>query len=837
MKTLLQKILLSAAFCLVMVSARGQWVTIPDTNFVNWLNANGFAGGLNGNQMDTTWGAIVNASSIDCRQSNISDLTGISYFDNLGSLDCNSNQLTFLPPMPASLHSLDCHNNLLTALPALPTSLNNLYCQSNQLTSLPSISFILQLHILWCSYNQLGVLPTLPALLMSLQCDHNQLQSLPVLPSFLNHLSCSDNQLTFLPTLDTSLTGLNCNSNLLTSLPVLPSSITSLSCAWNYLTTLPFLPPALNYLNCNNNLLSSLPAIPSTQITINCGYNQLTYLPALPQFLGFLSCNHNLLTSLPALPPYLSTLNCDSNSLLSCLPPINNIINFYWSNTSIQCMPNAFFPSSAIPSIDTVPICDLFNLNNCPVYWNIKGTTYSDINSNCVIDSNEHSCRNVKLNLFSNGNLIQQNFTNYSGQYSFDTDTGTFICSVDTSDLPFDIDCPVGFNYTTTVTSLNLYNNNKDFSLQCKPGFDVGVTSVIRTAGRFRPGNNSTVNILAGDLSNHYGLGCATGVNGTVTIIINGPATYISPSPGALTPIVNGDTLTYTIPDYGTTNFNSDFNFIVQTDSTAQVGDQICFDVSVTPITGDNNPTNNNYSQCFTISNSYDPNEKEVYPSGSIDTSQHYLTYTIYFQNTGNDTAQHIYILDTLDNAIDESSIQLLAYSHEPLVQVFGNVIKFNFPNINLPDSTTDEVHSHGYVQYRVRIKDGTVVGTQIHNTAHIVFDFNTPVVTNTTFNQVSITTSAATIQHKNTLISLYPNPLTTGNDLKMIFDSPNDKQAVLAVYDVSGRIVFTKAISSFAQSQTISLPSLAAGVYSCVVRSEYESHHAKLVVVSSKIF
>ena len=122
----------------------------------------------------------------------------------------------------------------------------------------------------------------------------------------------------------------------------------------------------------------------------------------------------------------------------------------------------------------------------------------------------------------------------------------------------------------------------------------------------------------------------------------------------------------------------------------SQANDLVCFDVSVTPLAGDNNTANNNYSQCFTVTNSFDPNEKEVSPSGSIDTSQHELTYTIYFQNTGYDTAQFIYIKDTLDNAIDESSIQLLAYSHEPMVQVMGKLIRFNFPNINLPDSTTD---------------------------------------------------------------------------------------------------------------------------------------------------
>ena len=77
----------------------------------------------------------------------------------------------------------------------------------------------------------------------------------------------------------------------------------------------------------------------------------------------------------------------------------------------------------------------------------------------------------------------------------------------------------------------------------------------------------------------------------------------------------------------------------------------------------------------------------------------------------------------------------MLAYSHQPVTQIIGKVARFNFPNINLPDSVNDEPHSHGYVQYRVKLKQGLALGTVIQNTAYIVFDFNAPVVTNTVTN------------------------------------------------------------------------------------------------------
>src|SRR5204863_1735372 len=137
----------------------------------------------------------------------------------------------------------------------------------------------------------------------------------------------------------------------------------------------------------------------------------------------------------------------------------------------------------------------------------------------------------------------------------------------------------------------------------------------------------------------------------------------------------------------------------------------------------------------------------------------HWLTYTIHFQNTGNADAEHIYITDTLDANLDLSTFQLLAYSHRPLVQILdGGIARFNFPNINLPDSNSNEPASHGYVQYKIKMKDNATVGTQINNTAYIYFDFNAPVVTNTTINTVISSVGIATINN-DLQVSVFPNP------------------------------------------------------------------------------
>ncbi|HRC32890.1 MAG TPA: hypothetical protein PK736_05560 [Bacteroidia bacterium] len=715
MKQQLLRILFLIAILFAANNAQAQFVTIPDPNFVTWLNNNGYAGCMNGNMMDTTCGAVVNDAIVDCSNKNISDLTGIEYFDSLKTLYCWNNQLTSLPTLPNTLTYLNCAGNQLTNLPTLPNSLTDLWCSNNQLTSLP----------------------TLPNSLIDLNCYYNQLTSLPGLPSTLTYLRCNSNQLTSLPGLPSTLTDLWCNDNQLTSLPVLPNSLTDLNCSINQLTSLPTLPSTLTYLKCYNNQLTNLPTLPSSLIVFQCYNNQLTSLPTLPSSLTDLNCHHNQLTSLPALPDSLYYLYCNNNPNLYCLPKLNTIVNFNFTNTGIQCIPNYGNVTNSNPLLSSLPLCDTGNTNGCVPYWNISGRVYQDTIANCSAEVNEPKYSLIKLNLYKNGLLEQTTYSNFDGNYAFNTDTGLFTITIDTVSKPFVVTCPMAFSDSALISGNDTMRYNKNFAIECKPGFDIGTTTIAQDSGIFRPANFANVKIFAGDISNHYGLHCSAGTSGSVQIIITGPATYISTVNGALTPIVNGDTLTYTIPDFGLVDFYNDFQIQLQTDTLAQLGDQVCFDVNVTPTIGDNNPANNTLTHCFTVVNSYDPNLKSVSPVNNLSINDKKLTYTIQFQNTGNAPAQHIYVMDTLDAALDVSTFELLAYSHQPQVQLIGNNLRFNFPNINLPDSTNDEPNSHGYVQFSIKLKDSLSIGTIIKNTSYIYFDFNPPVQTNTTSNVI----------------------------------------------------------------------------------------------------
>lgn len=147
--------------------------------------------------------AIENVRSLDVSEKNLSDLSGIEYFVNLRSLDCQKNQLA----------SLDVSNL---------TKLTDLTCNDNQLASL-DVSSLTELSILYCQYNQLTTLDVSQnTALWNLNCSNNQLSELNVANNpKLQTLSCANNQLTALDIeKNTSLSTLYCNNNQLAELSV-----------------------------------------------------------------------------------------------------------------------------------------------------------------------------------------------------------------------------------------------------------------------------------------------------------------------------------------------------------------------------------------------------------------------------------------------------------------------------------------------------------------------------------------------------------------------------------------------------------------------------------------
>ncbi len=170
-------------------------------------------------------------------------------------------------------------------------------------------------------------------------------------------------------------------------------------------------------------------------------------------------------------------------------------------------------------------------------------------------------------------------------------------------------------------------------------------------------------------------------------------------------------------------------------------GDTVNSNYKVNPYTGDVDTTNNYLARVDTIISSYDPNLMTVSPAGNIIPCTK-LEYTIDFENTGNDTAHNIYVMDTLSDNIDPHSIKVVSATAVMNITIIKDgphsIVKFDFPNINLLDSSHYNL-CNGQVRFTAMAKTGLPDGATIYNHAGIFFDDNPVVMTDTAINTIGI--------------------------------------------------------------------------------------------------
>jgi hypothetical protein len=209
-------------------------------------------------------------------------------------------------------------------------------------------------------------------------------------------------------------------------------------------------------------------------------------------------------------------------------------------------------------------------------------------------------------------------------------------------------------------------------------------------------------------------------------------------------------------------------------------------------------------TKCWEVRGSFDPNDKSAIPQGVQD--QHYIQpntpidYTIRFQNTGTDTAFTVVIKDDISFFLNIQTIRPGASSH-PYVMTFDGPFRvvFTFNNILLPDSNTNLAGSMGFVQFQIQQKEN-IEGYSILNEANIYFDFNAPIVTNTTFHKVHtqiippLVVSTKSVQSsQSAALEIWPNP--TGSSLWV--KSPYPSGAV-SIMDAFGQVVHRQTVQSF---------------------------------------
>ncbi len=313
----------------------------------------------------------------------------------------------------------------------------------------------------------------------------------------------------------------------------------------------------------------------------------------------------------------------------------------------------------------------------------------------------------------------------------------------------------------------------------------------------FVPGVKATANLSFLNYS-------TTDQSGTQWLYWPHDSVIITPSTPPDT-IIN-DTLFWHVNNIAPLGF-SNITFTTYTDTNVVVGSQYpmaygFFPNSACP--GSGPITQTVYTDIVTVQGSYDPNDKQVnYPDAL---PGEWLTYTVRFQNTGTAAANRVIIRDTLSTELDFSTLQVTGTSHDmyPVLDPATRSVAFVYNPIVLPDSGADLAGSQGFVQYRVQIANGFALADTIRNHASIYFDFNPPIVTNTTFTPYRTATSL--VEH---LVAsefrLWPNPAGTVLNVRCT------DATQLRVLDMQGRVLITEQAST---STVLDITTLPVGVY-----------------------
>ncbi len=421
------------------------------------------------------------------------------------------------------------------------------------------------------------------------------------------------------------------------------------------------------------------------------------------------------------------------------------------------------------------------NLLNNP---HISGTVFYDTNQNGVLDAGEYG-------LSSQGTAINPgttySYANANGVFAYYTETaGTYTLSY-TVPNNWAATTPTSQTITTDEDGYSSNNNFGIYPNTLNPDIEPYLIADINRCNWTVPYYLTVINE-----------GTTIEPLSIVSLQPDEQLTYISATPEPDSISTQGkiywhtNNLLPTQQSHFTVQFHiPDFN---------SMGDTLSTLASVTSFNTNGEQTDQNaFGYRTVVVCSYDPNDKQVYPAGIGE--QHYtlinndeLIYTIRFQNTGNDTAFNIIIADTLSNYLDRSTFRPITSSHPmQVVRNESGLVEFKFNHILLPDSTTNEPRSHGYLMYGIKAQTPVPDNTLIANTAHIYFDFNPAIVTNTTqslmvYNLptgIGITVNDGTVV-SNKISAFVPNPSTQQSQLN--YNLNNQEIATLSIYDYTGR-------------------------------------------------
>jgi hypothetical protein len=471
-----------------------------------------------------------------------------------------------------------------------------------------------------------------------------------------------------------------------------------------------------------------------------------------------------------------------------------------------------------------------YNPAGTSCYCTITGTVYDDANANCTQDAGEQGIPNIMIHCSNFGYA----YTNGSGVYSFKVPTGNYTISENvlayyplagcqSNSIPQNITASSGC--VQTVDFANVINPIHDMHIstwdynQPIPGNMYNRVTIISNDGTVTEPN------IVGSLETDNQIGTPSFLPSNV---FTGTGNSFSLNSLSLAP---GATKT------AYSDFSIPTNIPLSTSLVFK--DSVAYTAPISNWLNDYSPWNNvNYFTSLTVG-SFDPNFKEVLPQGTgnnglITPSDSILEYMVHFQNTGSYYAQKVVVLDTLDADLDWSTLRPVYQSHPCVVTMDENgVAKFTFNNINLPTQGMNEMGSNGMLTYTIHTKKNLALGTTFTNNAAIYFDYNEPVITNTTLNTLG---APAGINNTpgagNGSFSIYPNP--TAKMFYAQLDGTGNATANMKVTDISGKVVMVRdlKLQTGMQNIPVDVATLSPGLYFVTVNHNGSSQTQKLVIM-----
>ncbi len=210
-------------------------------------------------------------------------------------------------------------------------------------------------------------------------------------------------------------------------------------------------------------------------------------------------------------------------------------------------------------------------------------------------------------------------------------------------------------------------------------------------------------------------------------------------------------------------------------------------------------PSDNKSNVIQSVTNNISPTFKSVNPT-YLTPSTGRITYFIRFQNKTGFTVSNVSVIDTLDTNLPLTDIRIGSSSHPFQFSVLGNVLRWDFSNIVLPDSSNDPTLSQGYLYFSAGVRQGISYGDSIENTAYVLFNGGVPNATNSVVVKMAAnsTQSEAT---GNSEIMIYRNGLQLSIENHGIFSKE------FQLLDISGKVLQNLQLTA-GNSSNILLPS-----------------------------